>query len=82
MTTTNAITKAERLYNLAHDTAMKRIGGDVFRFQNDTVKHGLVAAEIINIINAQDEDSNARVILELLFNMTRINAEMYIENQS
>ena len=81
MTVTNATKRAARLYSLAHDKAMKNIGPDVFRFQNDIVKHALVSVEIINIVNAQDEDSNSKVVRELLFDMSRLNAELYLENR-
>jgi len=77
---THSTSKADRLYNLAHNNAVKAIGADVFRFQNDVVKHALVSVEIINIINAQDEDRNSDVVRELLFDLSRINANLYLES--
>lgn len=82
MTTTHSpkLSTAARLYNLAHDRAMKTIGPDVFRFQNDIVKHALVSTEILNILNTQDEDMPADRMRELMFDMTRYNAQHYLEN--
>lgn len=75
MTTTTS--SAHRLFNLAHDRAMKRVGPDVFRFQNDVIKHALVAAEIAVMIDGQDEDADPKKVLALLAEMLRENAEMY-----
>lgn len=71
-------TSAHRLYILAHDRAMKRVGPDVFRFQNDVVKHALVAVEIAAIVDGQDEDADPKKVLALLADMLRANTEMYI----
>lgn len=79
MTATTTPT-AIRLYNLAHAQAMTKVGKDVFRFQNDTVKHGLVAAEIVNVILAQDEDIDPARVLQLMADMAQENAAMYLNS--
>lgn len=71
-------TTASRLHILACERAMKKIGPDVFRFQNDIIKHALVAAEIAIIIDGQDEDADPKKVLALLSDMLRQNNEMYL----
>ena len=71
-------TAAHRLFVLAHDRAMKKVGPDVFRFQNDVVKHALVASEIAIIVDGQDEDADPKKVLALLSDMLRENNEMYV----
>lgn len=68
---------ALRLYALAHERAVAKIGKDVFAFQNNTVKHALTAVEIIHLVNDQDEDSPAEKRCELLFNLSLLNGEQY-----
>ena len=70
-------TSALRLYNLAHENAVKAIGKDVFAFQNDTVKHALVAVEIIHLVNGQDDDMDSVKVRRLLFDLTLFNNEQY-----
>jgi hypothetical protein len=68
---------ALRIYALAHDYAVKAVGKDVFDFQNDLVKHALVAVQIIYLVGAQDEDSPAEKRLDLLFDLQCLNGEQY-----
>lgn len=68
---------ALRLYAIAHDKAVTNIGEDVFAFQNDTVKHALVAVEIINLVNTQDDDIDSAKVRRLLFDLTLFNNEQY-----
>lgn len=77
MTTTATNHSALRLYSVAHETAVTKVGKDVFGFQNDIVKHALVAVEIVNIVNAQDDDADSTKVRQLLFDLAMLNAEQY-----
>lgn len=72
-TTTHAL----RLYTLAHEKAVKNVGEKVFAFQNDQVKHALVAVEIIHVVNAQDESMDGDKFRALLFDLTMLNSDQY-----
>jgi hypothetical protein len=77
MNAIKVVRPANRLYALAHEKAVAIVGKDVFAFQNDTVKHALVAVQIIHIVNGQDEDSPAEKRCDLLFSLSLCNAEKY-----
>lgn len=68
---------ALRLYAIAHDKAERNVGKDVFAFQNNVVKHALVAVEIIHLVNAQDEDMDPGKFRALLFDLQMLNMEQY-----
>ena len=51
-----------RLFRVAVDRAVEKIGKNVFCFQQPPIQQALVAQEILILVNSQDDDvSDARV---------------------
>lgn len=58
----NARDKDIRLFRVAVERAKKSVGEAVFNFQNNVIQRALIAAEVLSLLNEQDDSiSDARV---------------------
>ncbi len=66
-----------RLNRLAYDRAESTIGKDVFAFSHPRVKEALVLAEVLNLVNGQDEDTDPKRVLQLAADLTALTKEQF-----